>query len=161
MCSCETCSTAVAALRSESVSTVITPTTTATLDTALMYVQPLPLRGFDEECRQFIAEQYEVAGLNIHSESTPTRIEKQNNGTFTLHVKKKAGGEEAIEGLETVLMATGRSPNSQNMNLEEVCLSSSLPSLCLQPVHTAWDIHKSVIVFGVTAICVGCIHISL
>lgn len=88
----------------------------------MICMQPLPLRGFDEECRQFIAEQYEVAGLNIHSESTPTRIEKQSNGSFTLHVKKKSGGEEAIEGLETVLMATGRSPNSQNMNLEEVCL---------------------------------------
>ena len=87
-------------------------------------VQPLPLRGFDEECRKFIAEQYEVHGLNIHSESTPTRIEKQSNGSFTLHVKKKSGQEEAIEGLETVLMATGRSPNTQNMNLEEVCQRS-------------------------------------
>ena len=99
-----------------------------------MYLQPLPLRGFDEECRQFIAEQYEVSGLKIHSESTPTRIEKQSNGTFTLHVKKKAGGEEAIEGLETVLMATGRSPNSQNMNLEEVWLPLC-PPLYLTPVH--------------------------
>ena len=90
------------------------------LSVCLGVVQPLPLRGFDEECRKFIAEQYEVQGLNIHSESTPTRIEKQSNGSFTLHVKKKSGEEEAIEGLETVLMATGRSPNTQNMNLEKV-----------------------------------------
>ncbi len=83
-------------------------------------LQPLPLRGFDEECRGFIAEQYEVTGLNIHSQSTPTRIEKQSDGSLTLHVKKKDGQEEAIEGLETILMATGRSPNTQNMNLEKV-----------------------------------------
>ena len=119
-------------------------------------MQPLPLRGFDEECRKFIAKQYEVAGLNIHSESTPTRIEKQSNGSFTLHVKKKSGGEEAIEGLDTVLMATGRSPNSQNMNLEEVCLplshlfgvtsvhSAALSVqnsilVCLAPLHFASD----------------------
>ena len=63
-----------------------------------------------------------MTGLNIHPESTPTRIEKESNGSFTLHVKKKSGGEEAIEGLDTVLMATGRSPNTQNMNLEQVCL---------------------------------------
>lgn len=94
----------------------------AFLTALLTVVQPLPLRGFDEECRQFIAEQYQVSGLNIHSESTPTRIEKQSNGSFTLHVKKKSGGEEAIEGLDTVLMATGRSPNTQNMNLEKVCV---------------------------------------
>ena len=86
-------------------------------------LQPLPLRGFDEECRKFIAEQYEVAGLNIHSQSTPTRIEKKDDGTLTLHVQKKSGEEEVIEGLEVVLMATGRSPNTQNMNLEKVKLS--------------------------------------
>ena len=90
------------------------------------WLQPLPLRGFDEECRKFIAEQYEVAGLNIHSQSTPTRIEKKDDGTLTLHVQKKSGKEEAIEGLEVVLMATGRSPNTQNMNLEKVKLSHSL-----------------------------------
>ncbi|KAL0024238.1 hypothetical protein WJX77_010882 [Trebouxia sp. C0004] len=86
----------------------------------VVYRQPLPLRGFDEECRGFIAEQYEVTGLNIHSQSTPTRIEKQSDGSLTLHVKKKDGQEEAIEGLEAILMATGRSPNTQNMNLEKV-----------------------------------------
>ena len=83
-------------------------------------LQPLPLRGFDEECRSFIAEQYEVSGLNIHAQSTPTSIEKKSDGSLTLHVKKKDGGTEAIEGLEAVLMATGRSPNTQNMNLEKV-----------------------------------------
>lgn len=86
----------------------------------VVYRQPLPLRGFDEECRKFIAEQYQVAGLNIHSQSTPTRIEKKGDGTLTLHVQKKSGEEEAIEGLQVVLMATGRSPNTQNMNLEKV-----------------------------------------
>ena len=61
-----------------------------------------------------------MTGLNIHSQSTPTRIEKQSDGSLTLHVKKKDGQEEAIEGLETILMATGRSPNTQNMNLDKV-----------------------------------------
>ena len=84
-----------------------------------MLLQPLPLRGFDEECRKFIAKQYEVHGLNIHAQSTPTRIEKKEDGTLTLHVKRD-DKEEAIEGLEVVLMATGRNPNTQNMGLEKV-----------------------------------------
>ncbi len=100
-------------------------------------LQPLPLRGFDEECRGFIAEQYEVTGLNIHSQSTPTCIEKQSDGSLTLHVKKKDGQEEAIEGLETILMATGRSPNTQNMNLEKVnCVARCCGlGLCFVQIH--------------------------
>ena len=84
-------------------------------------LQPLPLRGFDEECRKFIAEQYEVHGLNIHSQSTPTKIEKKEDGTLSLYVKK-GDQEEVIEGLEVVLMATGRSPKTQGIGLEEVCM---------------------------------------
>ena len=84
-----------------------------------MLLQPLPLRGFDEECRKFIAEQYEVHGLNIHSQSTPTKIEKKDDGSLSLHIKH-SDKEEVIDGLEVILMATGRNPNTQNIGLEKV-----------------------------------------
>lgn len=90
-----------------------------TFRSACHVLQPLPLRGFDEECRKFIAEQYEVHGLNIHSQSTPTKIEKKEDGTLSLYVKK-GDQEEVVEGLEVVLMATGRSPKTQGIGLEEV-----------------------------------------
>lgn len=88
-------------------------------ETSVVLLQPLPLRGFDEECRKFIAEQYEVHGLNIHSQSTPTKIEKKDDGSLSLHIKH-GDKEEVIEGLEVILMATGRNPNTQNMGLEKV-----------------------------------------
>ena len=90
-----------------------------------MLLQPLPLRGFDEECRKFIAEQYEVHGLNIHSQSTPTRIEKKEDGSLSLHIKH-SDKEEVIDGLEVVLMATGRNPNTQNIGLEKVQIQAIL-----------------------------------
>lgn len=93
-------------------------------------MQPLPLRGFDEECRKFIAEQYEVSGLNIHSQSTPTKIEKKEDGSLTLYVKKD-DKEEVIEGLEVILMATGRSPKTQNIGLDKVRLCIKTRLSCL------------------------------
>ena len=47
-------------------------------------MQPLPLRGFDEECREFLRDQYTQAGLKIHHTSTPQSIEKGADGKFTL-----------------------------------------------------------------------------
>jgi glutathione reductase (NADPH) len=83
-------------------------------------VQPQPLRGFDEECRQFITEQYEAKGLNLHPESSPEKIEKNADGTLTIHLKKKSGESYSIGGLDQVLMATGRKPNTAKLGLKEV-----------------------------------------
>lgn len=88
----------------------------------VIWVQPLPLRGFDEECREFITEQYQQRGLNLHAESTPERIVKQPDGKLTLHLSHKSGGSSTLEGLDAVLMATGRAPNSRNLGLQEVLL---------------------------------------
>ena len=83
-------------------------------------LQPLPLRGFDEEVRKFVAEQYKVAGLNIHATYSPSKIVKGPDGKLTLHAESKQGEKLALEGLDHVLMATGRAPNTRNLGLEEV-----------------------------------------
>lgn len=88
-------------------------------DVHLVYRQPQPLRGFDEECRQFITEQYEAKGLNLHPESSPEKIEKNADGTLTIHLKKKSGESYSIGGLDQVLMATGRKPNTAKLGLKE------------------------------------------
>ena len=84
-------------------------------------VQPLPLRGFDEEVRQFVAEQYELHGLNLHPEATPTEIQKGADGKLTLISESKKHGKVVLEGLDHVLLATGRKPNTKNLGCEEVC----------------------------------------
>ena len=84
-----------------------------------MTVQPQPLRGFDEECRQYLTEQYEGRGIDLHPESTPEKIEKHDDGTLTIHLKKKSGESYTIGGLDQVLMATGRKPNTAKLGLKE------------------------------------------
>ena len=39
----------------------------------LMYRKALPLTGFDEECRAHVAENMRLRGINIYSETSPTK----------------------------------------------------------------------------------------
>ena len=39
----------------------------------LMYRKSLPLTGFDEECRAHVAENMRLRGINIYSETSPTK----------------------------------------------------------------------------------------
>eukprot|EP01064_Diplonema_japonicum_P037822 TRINITY_DN898_c2_g1_i1.p1 TRINITY_DN898_c2_g1~~TRINITY_DN898_c2_g1_i1.p1 ORF type:complete len:495 (+),score=130.61 TRINITY_DN898_c2_g1_i1:56-1486(+) len=85
----------------------------------LIYRANLPLRGFDEDCRTFIAEQLAVHGLNLRSETTPKSVSKQDNGKFTVTCMHK--GEEVVyKDIDQVLMATGRVPNVENLGLDAV-----------------------------------------
>ena len=86
----------------------------------MLLLQPLPLRGFDEDCRKFLAEQYQQNGLNLHVSSTPQSIEKGADGKFTLVCKGPDDKEFRLDKLDCVLMATGRHPNTKNIGLEEV-----------------------------------------
>ena len=38
-----------------------------------MYRKALPLTGFDEECRAHVAENMRLRGINIYSETSPTK----------------------------------------------------------------------------------------
>jgi glutathione reductase (NADPH) len=86
--------------------------------------QPLPLRGFDEEVRNFVAEQYGVAGLHLHPAASPVEIRKAEDGKLTLVAESKTGEQVVLQGLDHVLMATGRKPNTRGLGCEEVSNST-------------------------------------
>ncbi|CAD7698256.1 unnamed protein product [Ostreobium quekettii] len=88
-------------------------------DTHLVYRADRPLRGFDEEARNFITEQYEVEGVHLHANSTPVDIVKDSEGTFSVQLKDSNGDLSTIEQADTVFMATGRAPNTKNLGLAE------------------------------------------
>ncbi|CAL8466053.1 g5589 [Coccomyxa elongata] len=88
-------------------------------ETHVFYRQPLPLRGFDEEVRNFVAEQYGVHGLNLHPAASPVEIRKDADGKLTLVAESKKDGKIVLEGLDHVLMATGRKPNTRGLGCEE------------------------------------------
>lgn len=93
--------------------------------------QPLPLRGFDEEVREFVTEQYIQNGLNFHFHTTPQSFEKLSNGhikvNLSIHKPNKDGTSTNSSSptmtsfeVDQVLCATGRMPNTRGLNLEEV-----------------------------------------
>ncbi|KAH9324641.1 hypothetical protein KI387_004819 [Taxus chinensis] len=73
------------------------------------------LRGFDEEIRDFIADQMALRGVEFHFEESPEAIEKAADGLLTLKTTK-----QTAEGFSHVMFATGRVPNTKNLGLEEV-----------------------------------------
>ncbi|KAF8720518.1 hypothetical protein HU200_023767 [Digitaria exilis] len=73
------------------------------------------LRGFDEEVRDFVAEQMSLRGVNFHIEQTPQAVTKSDNGSLSLKTNK-----ETINGFSHVMFATGRKPNTKNLGLEDI-----------------------------------------
>ncbi|WCJ40760.1 glutathione reductase [Euphorbia peplus] len=73
------------------------------------------LRGFDEEVRDFVAEQMSIRGIEFHTEESPQAITKAADGSLSLKTNKGT-----IEGFSHIMFATGRRPNTKNLGLEEV-----------------------------------------
>eukprot|EP00798_Chlamydomonas_sp_ICE-L_P027078 gene27078-2310_t len=76
--------------------------------------------GFDNDCRSFLAEQYNQAGMKLHPETTPVEVTKQADGKLTLVIKDKDGNNTPLTDIDVVVMATGRSPKVQGLGLEDV-----------------------------------------
>ena len=83
-----------------------------------MTLQDMILKGFDNECRKFIKNIYEEAGVTIHLFSSPKKLEKGSNGKMTLTIETKDGKEETLADVDQVLFATGRKPNTKDLGLE-------------------------------------------
>ncbi|KAL1212545.1 Glutathione reductase [Cardamine amara subsp. amara] len=77
--------------------------------------QPKVLRGFDEDVRDFVAEQMSLRGIEFHTEESPEAIIKSADGSLSLKTSKGT-----IDGFSHVMFATGRKPNTKNLGLENV-----------------------------------------
>lgn len=71
------------------------------------------LRGFDCDIRESVAEALTKRGITTLRETVVRSIERDENG-----LSVRLAGGEMIE-TDVVLFATGRTPNSQNIGLEE------------------------------------------
>ncbi|KAM7496044.1 hypothetical protein LguiA_020458 [Lonicera macranthoides] len=78
------------------------------------------LRGFDEEIRDFVAEQMSLKGIEFHTEESPQAVVKSADGTLTLKTNKGTA-----EGFSHIMFATGRKPNIKNLGLEAVGVKMS------------------------------------
>nr|QIM56759.1 chloroplast glutathione reductase [Morus alba] len=71
------------------------------------------LRGFDEEIRDFVAEQMSVRGIEFHTEESPQAIIKYADGSLSLKTNRGT-----VDGFSHIMFATGRRPNTKNLGLE-------------------------------------------
>ncbi|GGY41599.1 glutathione reductase [Bacterioplanes sanyensis] len=82
-------------------------------DTTLLYRGEQILRGFDDDVREFAAEQVAAKGVKIQTQSDIARIEKLSDGSLMAHLQ--SGGRIACD---CVMYATGRRPMTDGLNLE-------------------------------------------
>ncbi|QCB54913.1 glutathione-disulfide reductase [Sphingopyxis sp. PAMC25046] len=73
------------------------------------------LRGYDEQIRDRLLQISMTKGIDFKFNAPFQSIEKMDDGTLTVHLE----GCDAIEA-DAVLMATGRTPNTKGLGLEEV-----------------------------------------
>ncbi|XP_010932864.2 glutathione reductase, chloroplastic [Elaeis guineensis] len=86
-----------------------------TSDVHVFIRQKKVLRGFDEEIRDFVAEQMSLRGIEFHTEQSPQAILKSADGSLSLKTNKGT-----VDGFSHVMFATGRRPNTKNLGLEEL-----------------------------------------
>eukprot|EP00659_Diplonema_papillatum_P013658 gene13658-21007_t len=91
----------------------------------VVYRAEHPLRGFDNDCRKFVAEQMEVNGVHLHPSRVPVSIEAKDKKYSVTIKSNKDGSTEVITDVDVVLMATGRAPNVDGLGLEQVGVEMS------------------------------------
>jgi glutathione reductase (NADPH) len=82
--------------------------------TTLIYRGEMFLRGFDDSIRRFVKDEIEKKGVELLFETEVTAIHKQADGSLQLDLT--SGTTLAAD---TLLCATGRSPKTQGIGLEE------------------------------------------
>lgn len=86
----------------------------------LVYRGDLPLRGFDEEVRQFACDEIRKKGVQFHLGVNIQKVEKNSSG---LLVTLTDGSELEVD---LVLCATGRIPNTEGLGLEAVGVKTAV-----------------------------------
>ena len=84
------------------------------VETHLSFRANLPLRGFDEVLRSYVAQGLEDAGVSLHASQPPRRIDKKDS-----HFLVELEGGKTLE-VDRILIATGRKPATQMLGLEAV-----------------------------------------
>lgn len=77
------------------------------------------LRNFDHMVQETVTNEYERLGVRLHRRTNPTRIERGANGKLRVAYRDDAGNEGSVSDVDHVIWATGRTPETRGMGLEE------------------------------------------
>jgi glutathione reductase (NADPH) len=83
-------------------------------DAHLLVRKEKPLRAFDDMLSDTLVEQMAKHGPTLHTHSTPSRIEKHENGQLTVHLENG----KSIGPVDQLVWAIGREPATDNINIE-------------------------------------------
>jgi glutathione reductase (NADPH) len=103
----------------------------------LLYRQRLPLRGFDLDLRESLAEALEAQGVRLHPSVLLHRLEKLSDGSKRLHLTDGRSFDSDL-----VFFAVGRTPNTNGLGLEEAGVTrSETGAICIDGKNTTSQSH--------------------
>ena len=76
-------------------------------------VRSTPLRNFDQDMVKRVVIYMESMGVNFLSQTSPTRVDRLENGKLLVHYQNPYG--DFFEEFDTVLLATGRTADTKNL----------------------------------------------
>jgi glutathione reductase (NADPH) len=90
------------------------------VETTEIYRGPLFLRGFDDDCRETLAEEMKKRGIDLRFNTLIEKIEKGSGGLRAFVV-----GGDRLEA-DAILCAIGRVPNTRSLGLERAAVEMKL-----------------------------------
>ena len=84
----------------------------------LVYRQPLPLRGFDEDLRSALTEALEADGIRLHPGTTIASVVAEGGA------KRAALADGTVLEADLVFVATGRLPNTAGLGLDRAAVET-------------------------------------
>ncbi len=86
-------------------------------ETSLIYRGDMFLRGFDQEVREFTAEEVAKKGVNLRFNNNIEKIEKLDDGSYIASLTDGSTLEADV-----IMYATGRVPNVMDLGLETISI---------------------------------------
>ena len=80
---------------------------------------PLPLRGFDHDLREGLAEALTAQGVTLHCGTSPAKVE-QTDDTYQIHLM-----DGTVRETDLVFWAVGRRPNTRGLRLDAAGVRTS------------------------------------
>jgi glutathione reductase (NADPH) len=74
--------------------------------------------GFDDDVRHHLHDELVRKGIDVRLRSHVTKVERAADGTLTASIEQ--GGQAGTETVDAVMYATGRSPHTRGLGLEEL-----------------------------------------
>jgi glutathione reductase (NADPH) len=88
-------------------------------ETHLVYRQPLPLRGFDHDMRESLAEALTAQGVTLHASCVLGKLEADGDQRVLTF------GDNRSLSADLVFFATGRKPNTAGLGLEQAGVTTT------------------------------------